>query len=85
MTDDLIARLQAAAARKWPDAEVARYSLFAEAADAIARLQAERDAARRAAMAECAAMLEAQHALRSHLDNHAAVYARAIREAMEKP
>jgi hypothetical protein len=43
---DLIERLRDAAARKWPDPDVARHSLFAEAADTIARLESERDAAR---------------------------------------
>lgn len=82
MSDDLIARLHAAAARKWPNAEVARHSLFAEAAVAIARLQAERDAAHRDGMRAAASILDAEHDKRSHIDNHAAYYARMIRDAI---
>jgi hypothetical protein len=53
-----------------------------EARTKIARLEAERDAARRDGMSAAASILEAEHAKRSHIDNHAAVYARMIREAM---
>lgn len=81
---NLIQRLRDAASRKWPDPDVARYSLFAEAADTIERLTAERDSARRDGMSAAASILEAEHHKRSHIDNHAAVYARMIREAIEK-
>lgn len=53
-----------------------------EARTTIARLTAERDAARRDGMSAAASILEAEHDKRSHIDNHAAVYARMIREAM---
>ena len=36
--------------------------------------------ARREAIEECARMLDAEHAKRSHIDNYAAVYARMLRE-----
>jgi hypothetical protein len=47
---------------------------------AIERLTAERDSARRDGMSAAASILEAEHEKRSHLDNHAAYYARMIRE-----
>lgn len=54
-----------------------------EARTKIARLEAERDAARRDGMRAAASILEAEHAKRSHIDNHAACYARMIREAAD--
>ena len=36
--------------------------------------------ARREAIEECARMLDEEHAKRAHMDNHAAVYARMLRE-----
>ncbi|MFN7610342.1 MAG: hypothetical protein ACK5QX_05310 [bacterium] len=80
---DLIERLRYAAARKWPEPDVARHSLFSDAADTIARLTAERDAARREAMEECARLLDAEHEQRKQWDNHAAYYANMIRAAMQ--
>jgi hypothetical protein len=53
-----------------------------EAADAIERLTAERDSARRDGMQAAASLLDAEHDKRSHIDNHAAYYARMIREAI---
>jgi hypothetical protein len=48
----------------------------------IARLMAERDAARADGMRAAASILDAEHDKRSHIDNHAAYYARMIREAI---
>jgi hypothetical protein len=69
---DTIERLTAelAAAR-----ETARRLMEAERA-----IAAERDAARDDGMRAAASILDAEHAKRSHLDNHAAYYARIIRE-----
>jgi hypothetical protein len=53
-----------------------------EARTKIASLTAERDAARRDGMSAAASILEAEHDKRSHIDNHAAYYARMIREAI---
>ncbi len=44
-------------------------------------IKAERDAARRDGMRAAASILEAEHDKRSHLDNHAAYYARMIRDS----
>ena len=54
--------------------ETARRLMAAE------RATAERDAARDDGMRAAASILDAEHAKRSHLDNHAAYYARMIRE-----
>jgi hypothetical protein len=72
---DLIERLRC------PNASAADLcDLADDAADAIERLTAERDSARRDGMSAAASILEAEHEKRSHLDNHAAYYARMIRE-----
>jgi hypothetical protein len=55
--------------------ETARRLMEAERA-----IAAERDAARDDGMRAAASILDAEHAKRSHLDNHAAYYARIIRE-----
>jgi hypothetical protein len=52
--------------------------------DAERVLLAERDAARDDGMRASASILDAEHAKRSHLDNHAASYARMIREHIGK-
>jgi 8-oxo-dGTP pyrophosphatase MutT (NUDIX family) len=54
-----------------------------DAAATIARLESERDAARREAMEECALLLDAEHEQRKQWDNHAAYYANMIRAAMQ--
>jgi hypothetical protein len=74
---DLIQQLRAMSRHEHSD-----LSLGDEAADAIERLMAERDAARADGMRAAASILDAEHDKRSHIDNHAAVYARMIREAI---
>lgn len=79
MSDDakaLIERLRDAADRKWPDPNVARYSLFAEAADTIARLEAERDAAR--------VSIPTETMEREFSAHHRRGYEKGRREAMEE-
>ena len=66
-----------AAATLWSERQ-ANAILTAE----VARLEAERDAARREAMEECVRMLDAEHERSKHMHNYAACYARAIRAAM---
>jgi hypothetical protein len=46
MTTDIVDRLRNAAARKWPDPDVAECSFFSEASDEITRLRAECEALR---------------------------------------
>jgi hypothetical protein len=55
---------------------------FLDAAATIERLTAERDAARREGMRAAASILDAEHDKRKHIDNHAAYYARLIRESI---
>ena len=76
-TKELIERLRSAAWGGLVDVPICD-----EAADTIARLEAERDAARREAMEECVRMLDAEHERSKHMHNYAACYARAIRAAM---
>lgn len=73
-TKELIERLRDAAARKWPDPDVARHSLFAEAADTIARLESERDAARETARR----LMEAEQAALGRADAALLLLGRAL-------
>ena len=50
-----------------------------------AQMRAYALAARRAALEEAAQLLDTQHEARKHHDNHAAVYARMVRELADNP
>ena len=66
------------------EAERGGWVRHGDVAATIARLAAERDAARDDGMRAAASILDAEHDKRSHLDNHAAYYARMIREHIGK-